>query len=273
VGRDVGCALRFNDPAVSRRHLRFVRRADDVFLEDLGSSNGTVLNGRAVTGPIRVLSGDRVNVGTRELVIRIPAAGEGEPATINLKDLSAAADVKSHVRATTQLSPAAVTEPIRVADVLRHANQRCPQCGAAVSAEDEECASCHYAWGNFRAKAATVRPNNQLNRRRHERSNIELHLVYSSSELEIEATTRDLSASGVFVCTQVLDPLGTICNLTILVDGGPPLKIRGTVRRVVEHEENNDDAVGLGIEFLEVGAPERAWLNRVIMQQRRRAGA
>ena len=31
IGRDVGCAMRFNDSAVSRRHLRFVRRQDDVF--------------------------------------------------------------------------------------------------------------------------------------------------------------------------------------------------------------------------------------------------
>ena len=74
IGRDVGCALRFNDPSVSRRHIKFVRRAhtEDVFVEDLGSSNGTMLNGRLVTVAIRVLDGDKLVVGTRELVVRIP---------------------------------------------------------------------------------------------------------------------------------------------------------------------------------------------------------
>jgi pSer/pThr/pTyr-binding forkhead associated (FHA) protein len=38
VGRDVTCALRFNDPAVSRRHMRFVRPQTDFFVEDLRSS-------------------------------------------------------------------------------------------------------------------------------------------------------------------------------------------------------------------------------------------
>ncbi len=59
-----------------------------------------------------------------------------------------------------------------------------------------------------------------------------------SSELEIEATTRDLSTSGVFVCTQVLEPLGTTCELTLLVDGGPPVHVKGVVRRVVERDES-----------------------------------
>ena len=58
-----------------------------------------------------------------------------------------------------------------------------------------------------------------------------------SSELEIEATSRDLCESGVFVCTQVLEPIGTECQLTILPDGSPPIAVRGVVRRVVERED------------------------------------
>jgi hypothetical protein len=103
----------------------------------------------------------------------------------------------------------------------------------------------------------TVRPED---RRRHDRKPVELRLVYSSSELEIEATTRDLSVSGVFVCSAVLDPVGTACELTLLVDGGPPLHLRGVVRRVVDRAEAGLEPVGLGIEFVEVGAAERRWL-------------
>jgi hypothetical protein len=107
-----------------------------------------------------------------------------------------------------------------------------------------------------------VRPN-PLNRRRHDRQVIELHLVYTSSELEIEAMSRDLSESGVFVCTQVLDPIGTECQLTILVDGGPPIDVHGVVRRVVERAIDGDP-IGLGVEFVGLGEPQRSWIRTTI---------
>jgi hypothetical protein len=107
-----------------------------------------------------------------------------------------------------------------------------------------------------------VRPN-PLNRRRHDRQVIELHLVYTSSELEIEAMSRDLSESGVFVCTQVLDPIGTECQLTILVDGGPPIDVQGVVRRVVERAIDGDP-IGLGVEFVGLGEPQRSWIRTTI---------
>ncbi len=103
-----------------------------------------------------------------------------------------------------------------------------------------------------------------VHHRRHDRHPVELSLVYVSSELEIEATTRDLSQSGVFVCSQLLDPVGTRCQLTLLVDGGPPLQIRGIVRRVVERDDEGDEPVGLGVEFVGIGESERAWLARIV---------
>ena len=259
IGRDVGCALRFNDPSVSRRHLKFVHRADDVFVEDLHSANGTMVNGRALSAPIRVLDGDRLVVGTRELTIRIPEFDDAEPPTLNLADLSSLVDPK-RVRVSTTQVPVTIPPPLR-------ANQRCPRCAAAVSAEDDECANCRYRWGSFRPAASTLVGTNPLNRRRHERRSMELDLVYTSNELEIEATTRDLSVSGVFVCSQVLEPLGTTCELTLLVDGGPPLHVRGIVRRVVERDETGADAVGLGIEFVGVGPTQRTWLDTVVARQ------
>jgi hypothetical protein len=260
IGRDVGCTLRFNDPSVSRRHLKIVRRSDDVFVEDLGSSNGTLVNGRALAGAIRVLDNDRIVVGTREIAIRIPVFEEKEPPTLNLADLSATAEVL-RARTTTTKVPVTTPPPLQ-------ANQRCPRCGAAVSATDDECASCHYHWGSFRPAATTLVGDNPLNRRRDQRHEVELSIVYISNDLEIEATTRDLSSSGVFVCTQVLEQLGTLCELTLLVDGGPPLNMRGVVRRVVEHEEAASDPVGLGIEFVSVGAAEKAWLDAVVKRRR-----
>ena len=258
VGRDIGCTLRLNDPSVSRRHLRVIRRAAEVFVEDMGSSNGTLINGRALAAPIRVVDGDRLALGTRELIVRVPEEDSDAGPTLNLKDLSelSAKVARGELRATTKL-PVTVPPPFA-------GDQRCPRCAAIVSATDDECPSCHYRWGSFRASAVTTENPNPLSRRRFERHAVELHLVYVSSELEIEATTRDLSENGVFVCTQVLDPLGTTCELTILVDGGPPIGVSGIVRRVVEREEQGRDPVGLGIEFTEVGEAERAWLRTIV---------
>jgi len=259
IGRDVGCTLRFNDPSVSRRHLKFVRRASDVFVEDLGSANGTLVNGRKLAGALRLLNNDRLVIGTRELAIRVPEIEDKEPPTLNLSDLSVTDALRA--RTTTTKVPVTVPPPL--------ANQRCPRCGAAVSAEDDECASCQYKWGSFRPQSTTLVNPNPLGLRRHERLELELRIMYVSPDLEIEATTRNLSASGVFVCTQVLEPLGTRCELTLLVDGGPPLVVRGVVRRVVEHHDaDSDDEVGLGIEFANLGTAERAWLDALLARGR-----
>jgi len=49
--------------SVSRRHARLVHRGDSVILEDLGSTNGTYVNGRLIAGPEVLHSGDRFQVG------------------------------------------------------------------------------------------------------------------------------------------------------------------------------------------------------------------
>jgi hypothetical protein len=245
VGRDVGCRLRFNDPAVSRRHLRFVRRQDELFVEDLRSSNGTLLNGRTVTSPIRVRDGDTIQVGESVLVLRA-ASDEVASSTVLLHE--------SNVLPAIPPARSARTEKLRA--VTSPSQQRCPKCGEEVSETDDACAACGFAWGGFRATSHTdVRKG--VSRRRHDRCPVELQLVYVSSELEIEATSLDLSTSGVFVCSQVLDPVGMRCQLTILVDGGPPLQISGIVRRVVEHDDAEEHETGLGVEFMNVGAGHR----------------
>jgi len=266
VGRDVTCALRFNDPAVSRRHLRFVRRHNEVFVEDLKSSNGTLLNGRTVVTPLRIADGDEVRVGARLLKVRITEEDGAfpVPSTLVLRGMNpGGAEVKIEGRPTTQLPMAT------------GGHQRCPKCAARVSEFDDQCGQCGFHWGSFRPMSRTdVRPNpikaepapaqQGLNRRRHDRLPVELHLVYASSELEIEAVSRDLSESGVFVCSQVLDPVGTTCELTILVDGGPPIIVAGVVRRVVERESESE-AIGLGVEFVKLGVNELAWIRRTII--------
>lgn len=70
VGRSSEADLMLRDPEVSRLHARFESRNGVVYVDDLGSSNGTFLNGRRVTESIEVREGDRVDAGTTRMVIR-----------------------------------------------------------------------------------------------------------------------------------------------------------------------------------------------------------
>ena len=64
LGRDPACDHVLDHPAVSRRHARISRRGDLVVVEDLGSANGTFVNGKRVTGPVVVKAGDVVALGS-----------------------------------------------------------------------------------------------------------------------------------------------------------------------------------------------------------------
>jgi hypothetical protein len=64
VGRGGGCGVVLpDDQFVSTVHARLFRRGDDLFVEDLGSRNGTFVNGQQVTAPTRLKRGDRVQFG------------------------------------------------------------------------------------------------------------------------------------------------------------------------------------------------------------------
>jgi hypothetical protein len=69
VGRSRECDVQVDDGNVSRRHFELVREGvDDWSVVDLGSTNGTEVNGRRVDGRKRVEDGDRILIGSTELV-------------------------------------------------------------------------------------------------------------------------------------------------------------------------------------------------------------
>ncbi len=215
IGRDVRCALRFNDPAISRKHLQLSRTGDTVYARDLGSSNGTLRNGVSLDGTAQLASGDVLDIGAYRLTLLAMDDETSESTTLKLMPLAQIGDL---------------------------GHPRFPQASSRPTLS--------------RATAPTDPP---LDRRIHERVPLELRVVYASSELEIETTTRNISVSGVFVNSLVLDPIGTTCDLSLLIDGGPSMTVRGVVRRVVQHEP-----VGLGIEFVGLGIAERTWLEIVV---------
>ena len=68
LGRSEECEVTIEDPLVSRRHAQIAVDGDEVTLIDLGSRNGVRLNGRAVEGSAPLTDGDRVRIGTQDLV-------------------------------------------------------------------------------------------------------------------------------------------------------------------------------------------------------------
>jgi Inner membrane component of T3SS, cytoplasmic domain/Protein of unknown function (DUF3662) len=76
IGRAPECELVLKDSRVSRRHARLHARNGVLVLTDLGSTNGTQVNGHRVTELV-LGAGDRIQVGDTSLVIEAAATGAG----------------------------------------------------------------------------------------------------------------------------------------------------------------------------------------------------
>jgi pSer/pThr/pTyr-binding forkhead associated (FHA) protein len=71
IGRDAGTGIRLDgDEFASSQHARIEPRQDGVWVEDLGSTNGTFLNGERITAE-RLQPGDVVRVGQTELRLEV----------------------------------------------------------------------------------------------------------------------------------------------------------------------------------------------------------
>jgi len=64
VGRGAGCAIVLGDDTfVSQLHARLFQQNGEGYIEDLGSTNGTYVNGKPITGATRLRRGDQVQFG------------------------------------------------------------------------------------------------------------------------------------------------------------------------------------------------------------------
>jgi signal transduction histidine kinase len=121
VGRDAANRIRLHDTEVSRRHAEFVPTPDGYRLLDVGSANGTFVNGQSVRD-VLLQPGDQVQIGQSVLVYSAgPREGSYEPA--------AHADLAEHIRLITRQDlelPSAIVESIGEAEgsrILAHPEQ------------------------------------------------------------------------------------------------------------------------------------------------------
>lgn len=81
IGRDSTNGVAINDPEVSRRHSRLLFQGGKYVLEDLGSTNGTFVNGQRLSGPHVLKAGDVVALG-EQIVLMYDAVLVDPGATI-----------------------------------------------------------------------------------------------------------------------------------------------------------------------------------------------
>jgi len=70
LGRDPRCTVHIEASGVSRRHARLVVGAESTTIEDLGSSNGTFVQGRAIKAERTLADGDTIELGEATLAFR-----------------------------------------------------------------------------------------------------------------------------------------------------------------------------------------------------------
>ena len=106
IGRENGVDVLLDDPKVSRRHATVELVGGRVLLADSGSTNGTWLNDRRVSGLTELRDGDRIRVGHVELRFFDPGAASTDPVGA------------IRYRAPASLAPLAAGPPVVAAGAL-----------------------------------------------------------------------------------------------------------------------------------------------------------
>ncbi len=70
LGRSPEADVLLDDPYASEFHMRLVAQENGMVLHDLGSTNGTYINGRRVTAPTTLRRGDTIQVGKTVMEVR-----------------------------------------------------------------------------------------------------------------------------------------------------------------------------------------------------------
>jgi len=107
IGRE-GCDITVSDPDVSRRHAKVAIDDGQLSIEDLGSTNGTFVNGERIDQPRRLSDGDEVRIGATVWVVRAPGTATRVPETAASAE---AAGQVTTVRAVPETAPTTAAAP------------------------------------------------------------------------------------------------------------------------------------------------------------------
>lgn len=123
-GRGPECHIQPNSDWVSRQHCLLRVRDDAAFIRDLGSRNGTLVNGERVVGERRLDEGDKLQVGPLVFEVRfegatLPAAAEAPSSSqvptsnnINVQDTAEQPAVGAAAKPVPEQTPAPEASPV-----------------------------------------------------------------------------------------------------------------------------------------------------------------
>ena len=89
VGRSPFCPLRLDVPDISSEHSRFGLDNQEFWVEDLGSTNGTVVNGEKISGRHYLKAGEKVHIGSSAIIVPVQSNDDLvniEAVAVNIKD-------------------------------------------------------------------------------------------------------------------------------------------------------------------------------------------
>jgi pSer/pThr/pTyr-binding forkhead associated (FHA) protein len=226
IGRGLSCRIRFNDPAMSREHLRVVVRGSRAQVTNLGS-NGTLINGARLAVTHGLCEGDELRLGFQR--IRVEVFEEPELPTI---------EVEERPSVTMRMEAEEFTQP----------------------GED--------GWRRRRVDEDFMVPTRLAEirippTRRDPRFPVVVPVIYTSATLIIDAVVHDLSRGGMFIATEVLDPIGTPCDVTAMPEGHSAVVFEGVVAHVAD-EPGKARVPGLGIHLVKGSPDAMRWLDRTI---------
>ncbi len=111
VGRSRRCDIAIDDPSVSRKHVFLTFHEGKIHLQDLGSSNGTFVNGERVTTDAELYDGDALRLGDAEVSVEI-REGTFEGAADSLEGGSGMLQVSGSTVLPTGSSVAMLAPPL-----------------------------------------------------------------------------------------------------------------------------------------------------------------
>jgi hypothetical protein len=121
IGRSASCDVVLDSALVSRRHARILMSDAGLFIEDLGSRNGIIVNGTLVRGSARLSLGDRLRIGPEILLVERSGEGKREPApgpthALDDKKMTLSAEASSAPGLHARLSAPAPSNSIPAVD-------------------------------------------------------------------------------------------------------------------------------------------------------------
>jgi pSer/pThr/pTyr-binding forkhead associated (FHA) protein len=104
IGRGEDCQLRVGSDMISRRHSMFSLSEAKFAVQDLGSKNGTLVNGVRIDAPHDLSTGDTVEIGPLKFKIELIGAPAAEPAAAQVEAQAAAKPAAAPARKTSDSS-------------------------------------------------------------------------------------------------------------------------------------------------------------------------